>query len=64
MSHARAYARAFSYQRQAHATVANKDFKAFENNLKASERQKSKWLIICLTDEQNKYKRINEDWTL
>ena len=29
---------AVSYKKQAHATVANEDFKMFENNLKASDR--------------------------
>ena len=45
--------RAFSYKKQAHATVANEDFKAFENNLKASDRQEQKSPLIWVTNEQN-----------
>ena len=45
--------RAFSYKKQAHATVANEDFKAFENNLKASDRQERKSPFIWIRNEQN-----------
>ena len=45
--------RAFSYKKQAHATVANEDFKTFENKLKASDRQEQKSPLIWVTNEQN-----------
>ena len=50
---ARTRKRAFSYKKQAHATVANGDFKPFKNNLKASGRQECKSSFIWITNEQN-----------
>ena len=49
--------RAFSYKKQAHATVANEDFKTFETNLKVSDRQERKSPLIRVTNEQNIFRQ-------
>ena len=49
--------RTFSYKKQAHATVANEDFKPFETNLKVSDRQERKSPLIRVTNEQNIFRQ-------
>ena len=44
-------------KKQAHATVANEDFKAVETNLKVSERQERKSSFIWIMNEQNIFRQ-------